>query len=155
MDVIQILKDLIAIPSVNPMQTGTGQPVEREVADYVESFLRRQGIDCERQAVLEGRENVIAILHPSPASSQTHIDGLMLNSHMDTVPVAHMEIDPFDPVLRQGRIYGRGACDAKGSIAVMLAALSMHSSRSFRPRLALSYLRQQLMKNFHSPDLGN
>jgi acetylornithine deacetylase/succinyl-diaminopimelate desuccinylase-like protein len=57
----------------------------------------------------------------------------MLNSHMDTVPVANMSIDPFDPVVRDGRVYGRGACDAKGPIAAMLAAVTAYAERRERP----------------------
>ena len=57
----------------------------------------------------------------------------MLNSHMDTVPVANMAIDPFDPVVRAGRVYGRGACDAKGPIAAMLAAVTAYAESGARP----------------------
>jgi acetylornithine deacetylase len=132
-NVIQCLRDLIAIPSVNPMRAGVDEPVERALGAYVESSLRRAGIDCERQAVAEGRENLIALVSPSGRSSQSKRDGLMLNSHMDTVPVAHMAIDPFDPVMRDGCIYGRGSCDAKASIAAMMAAVITHAERRERP----------------------
>ena len=130
-EVLQTLRDLIAIPSVNPMRPCPGEAVERGVADYVEALLRRAGIDCERQEVFEGRENVVGVVHASgPAASG---GGLMLNSHMDTVPVANMAIDPFDPVVRDGRVYGRGACDAKGPIAAMLAAVTAYAERRERP----------------------
>jgi acetylornithine deacetylase len=52
---------------------------------------------------------------------------------MDTVPVANMAIDPFDPQVRDGRVYGRGACDAKGPIAAMLAAVTAYAERRERP----------------------
>ena len=45
MEAIQLLRDMIAIPSVNPMRSGSDLPVERELADYVETTLRRHGID--------------------------------------------------------------------------------------------------------------
>ena len=133
-DVLKFLRDLVAIPSVNPMRSGVIEPVERALADYIESTLQRAGIDCERQEVAEGRENVIAVVSPSDAGHQSRRDGLMLNSHMDTVPVANMAIDPFDPVMRDGRLYGRGSCDAKASIAAMMAALIMHTKRQTRLR---------------------
>ena len=133
-EVLQTLRDLIAIPSVNPMRPCPGEAVERGVADYVEAVLRRAGVDCERQTVFEGRENVVGIVHQSGASNgAARGGGLMLNSHMDTVPVANMSIDPFDPVVRDGRIYGRGACDAKGPIAAMLAAVTAYAERRERP----------------------
>lgn len=129
-EVLQTLRDLIAIPSVNPMRPSSGEPVERGVADYIEALLRRAGIDCERQTVFEGRENVVGLVHASGGAGG---GGLMLNSHMDTVPVANMSIDPFDPVVRDGRVYGRGACDAKGPIAAMLAAVTAYAERRERP----------------------
>lgn len=124
--VIQLLRDMIAIPSVNPMRAESGEPVERELVEYVEGTLRRARIDCERQTVAEGRENIIAVVQAS--GDRDARDGLMLNSHMDTVPVANMSIEPFDPVVGDGRVYGRGACDAKGSIAAMIAALVAHAN---------------------------
>lgn len=133
-DALRFLRDLIAIPSVNPMRAGGGEPVERAVADYIESGFRRAGIDCERQVVAEGRENLIAVVASSEKGSQSKRDGLMLNSHMDTVPVANMAIDPFDPVMRGGRIYGRGSCDAKASIAAMMVAVIAHAGRRERER---------------------
>src|SRR4051794_28402429 len=129
LNALNFLRDLIAIPSVNPMRAGGGGLVERVVADYLESALRRAGIDCERQVVAEGRENLIAIVSPSETGDQSKRDGLMLTSHMDTVPVDNMTIDPFDPFMRDGRIYGRGSCDAKASIAAMTAALIAHAER--------------------------
>jgi len=131
-DALHSLRDLIAIPSVNPMGTGRAEAVERGVADYIENLLRRAGIACERQAVAEGRENLIAIIYPSAGGPHLKRGGLMLNSHMDTVPVANMAIEPFDPVIREGRVYGRGSCDAKGSIAAMLAAFLAHADRHER-----------------------
>ncbi|HEX7317571.1 MAG TPA: M20 family metallopeptidase [Pyrinomonadaceae bacterium] len=129
-EVLQTLRDLIAIPSVNPMRPCPGEAVERGVADYVESVLRRAGVDCERQTVFEGRENVVGVVRASGGAGR---GGLMLNSHMDTVPVANMSIDPFDPVVRDGRVHGRGACDAKGPIAAMLAAVTAYAERRERP----------------------
>src|SRR5258706_320900 len=135
MDALTTLKDLIAIPSTNPMRSNSGEAAERAAADYLESILRREQIDCERQAVADGRENLIAIVHAS--TGRPAAGGLLLNSHIDTVPVANMAIDPFDPVSKDGRIFGRGSCDAKASIAAMLAALVAHAQRQERPRPVL------------------
>jgi acetylornithine deacetylase len=49
---------------------------------------------------------------------------ILFEAHQDTVPVDGMTIDPWRPVARDGRVYGRGACDIKGAMAAMLAALS-------------------------------
>ena len=125
---LQLLRDMIAIPSVNPMRATRGEPVEQGMVNFIESVLARAGIDCERQAVAEGRENVIGIVQ----STRTGANGLMLNSHMDTVPVDNMSINPFDPVIQNGCVFGRGSCDAKASIAAMLSAVIDHANRSER-----------------------
>lgn len=130
-DAIQILRDMIAIPSVNPMRAGSGLPVEHELVRYIEATLRREGIDCQRQQVGEGRENIVAIVDGNGGREAR--EGLMFNSHLDTVPVANMSIDPFAPVWRDGRVYGRGACDAKGSLAAMMAAVVGHANKAERP----------------------
>jgi acetylornithine deacetylase len=75
----------------------------------------------------------VAIVQASGPSGSKKGGGLMLNSHMDTVPVTNMTIDPFDPFVRDGRVYGRGSCDAKASIAAMMAALVAHANSSERP----------------------
>ena len=128
---LRLLRELIAIPSVNPMRQGACGAVESGVADHLEGVLRQEGIECERQPVSAGRENLIAVVRPSGAGGGRA--GLMLCSHMDTVPAENMSIDPFDPVVRDGRVYGRGACDAKGPVASMVAALVAHSRRAERP----------------------
>ena len=125
---LQLLRDMIAIPSVNPMRAHSGEHVEKEMANFIETVLLRAGIDCKRQQVAEGRDNVIGIVH----STRNDRNGLMLNSHMDTVPVDNMSIKPFDPVVRNGFVFGRGSCDAKGSIAAMLAAVIDYANQSER-----------------------
>jgi len=126
--VLQLLRDMIAIPSVNPMRANSGEFVERGMANFIETILSRAGIDCKRQQVAEGRDNVIGIVHATGSKR----NGLMLNSHMDTVPVDNMSIDPFDPVTKNGCVFGRGSCDAKASIAAMLAAVIEYANQPER-----------------------
>ncbi len=130
-DTIQLLRDMIAIPSVNPMRANSGEPVEREVAAYIETVLNRARIDCERQTIAEGRENVVGIVHPT-INGEKRV-GLMFNSHMDTVPVDNMTINPFDPLIKNGCVYGRGSCDAKASIAAMLTTAINYANQPQRP----------------------
>jgi acetylornithine deacetylase/succinyl-diaminopimelate desuccinylase family protein len=130
---LQLLRDMIAIPSVNPMRVNSGESAEEGMANFVENVLHGARIDCERQTVSEGRDNVIAIVH----STERDGNGIMLNSHMDTVPVDNMSINPFDPVLENGRVFGRGSCDAKASIAAMMSALIEYANQPHRPRPAV------------------
>lgn len=127
---LQLLRDMIAIPSVNPMRANSGEHVEKGMANFIETVLAGARIDCERQTVAEGRDNVIAVVH----STESNVNGLMLNSHMDTVPVDNMSIKPFDPVIENGCVFGRGSCDAKASIAAMMSAVIEYASQSVRPR---------------------
>ncbi len=126
--VLQLLRDMIAIPSVNPMRANSGEFVERGMANFIETMLSRARIDCKRQQVAEGRDNVIGIVHATGSAR----NGLMLNSHMDTVPVDNMSIKPFDPVTKNGCVFGRGSCDAKASLAAMLAAVIEYANQSDR-----------------------
>ena len=126
---VQLLRDMIAIPSVNPMATNSNAPVEQAMGNFIAATLTQAGIDCERQEVAAGRDNVIGILHANKPGGA----GVMLNSHMDTVPIDNMSISPFDPVIRDGRVYGRGSCDAKASLAAMLTAVIDYAQQRDRP----------------------
>jgi acetylornithine deacetylase len=112
------------------MRANSGESVEQAMANFVENVLASARIDCERQTVAEGRDNVIGIVH----STSTDVNGLMLNSHMDTVPVDNMSIKPFDPAIENGCVFGRGSCDAKASIAAMMSAVIEYANQPDRPR---------------------
>jgi acetylornithine deacetylase len=115
--VVQLLSDLIAIESVNPVFDG-GSRGEVAVADFVEGYCRRAGLDVSRQTVLPGRDNVLAGFEV-PGARQT----LLFEAHMDTVALEPMGERGLRPEVRGGRVYGRGACDDKGSLAAMLVAV--------------------------------
>jgi len=112
---IRILRDLVAINSVNPTLV-PGAPGEREIADCVATELRRSGLDVTIEPVAEGRPNVVGVLEGSRTGPT-----LIFCGHTDTVGVAGMT-DPFAPVERDGRLYGRGAQDMKGGVAAMMSA---------------------------------
>ncbi len=115
-----LLRDYVAIPSVNPMgRDDIPESIagETRYAEHVAAQLRALGLD----AALVGsgnRKSVIATAS-HPEASET----VLVASHLDTVPVDGMEIEPFDPAVREGRVYGRGSCDTKGGLAALLAAL--------------------------------
>jgi len=121
MDAAEILKDLVAIPSVNPMGRDVSGPeyLETRMSDYLQNFFQKLGVECQRIEVLPGRHNVIARLD-RPGSQTT----VLLDAHQDTVPVDGMTIEPFRPTIKDRRLYGRGACDVKGGMAAILAAFA-------------------------------
>jgi len=114
-ETIDILKSLIRIDSVNP-DLGRG-PGEGNIAREIESRLRKAGLDVETQKVEGDRFNVIGILR-----GRDHGKRLMLNGHMDTVGVENMEVEPCNPLVSDGLIFGRGSCDMKGGLAAMMSA---------------------------------
>ena len=118
---VQNLRDYVAIPSVNPMGRGDVPPEiagERRYAEHLREQLRRLGLDAD--LVGSGsRASVVAEARPAAARG----GALWIASHLDTVPVDGMEIDPFDPRIEAGRLYGRGSCDTKGGMAALVAAL--------------------------------
>jgi acetylornithine deacetylase len=116
-----LLQQLIRIPSVNPMGRDVQRPefLEGRVTDFLAKTFAALGLPYERHEVHPGRENIIARM-PGENSGRT----LLLEVHQDTVPVDGMTIPPFAGELREGRVWGRGACDVKGAMATILAAVS-------------------------------
>ena len=125
----RLLKDLIALPSVNPAFVRPGDPHagETSIAKFLAKVAALSGLDVEFQNVLPGRANIIARLS---ASGRVH-QRILLAPHLDTVGAAE---EQFKPRVRGGRLFGRGACDAKGPIAAMMAALCSLAESRDRPR---------------------
>jgi len=118
--VVELLQALVKIPSVNPDgDPGTPHTGEEACARYISSFLWHSGAETFLDEVSTGRPNVIGC-YPTEGSSKPRI---LFAPHTDTVSVGGMTIDPFGGELRDGKIWGRGASDTKGSAAAMLWAL--------------------------------
>ena len=114
--VIETLRDLVRINSVNPHYAG-GVP-EQALAEYVEHFFQQRGIATWRQEVYPGRPNILARLPGRPGGGR-----IVFEAHLDTVSVAGMPGDPWSGEIRDGKLYGRGACDTKGGMAAMMHAM--------------------------------
>ena len=112
---IRLLKQLIAIDSINPSLVA-GAAGEAAIARALVEELRNIGLAVEIQEAAPGRPNVVGTLEgQAPGRS------LMYCGHLDTVGVAGMA-RPFDPAERDGRIYGRGSQDMKSGVAAMIGA---------------------------------
>jgi acetylornithine deacetylase/succinyl-diaminopimelate desuccinylase-like protein len=129
----KLLAELIALPSVNPAFAGqesdgrVGHKYgERNVAEFLAAIASRAGLEIEFQPVLPGRPNFIARLLPRGKIRRT----VLLAPHLDTVNAAASQ---FVPHSKNGRLYGRGACDTKGSVAAMLTALCELARSKSRP----------------------
>ncbi len=127
----QLLRELIALPSVNPAFLPDRDDLtgERRVADFLAFTADRAGLELEWQEVFPGRSNLLIRLTPAGGNVRRRI---LLAPHMDTVGVDGET--RFKPVVKQGRLHGRGACDTKGSIATYLAALLELAASGPRPR---------------------
>jgi acetylornithine deacetylase/succinyl-diaminopimelate desuccinylase-like protein len=129
--VVKLLRDLIALPSVNPAFAGVDDPWtgEQRVGEYLLGLAARDRLPAERQPVARGRANILVRLAPAGRRATQRV---LLAPHMDTVTVEDRR--QLDPVVRGGRIHGRGACDTKGSVAAMFTALARVARQRHRPR---------------------
>lgn len=127
-DALEYAQSLVGVPSVSRDSNGP-------VSDVAERHLRALGFQIERQQFLDPhgvpKVNVIG-------KKGTGLGGLAYFSHTDVVPAETWTIQehgPFQPTVRHGRLYGRGSCDMKGSLACMLAAVDRVAAASFQKPL--------------------
>ena len=120
-DLIALTQDLIKIPTLNP-------PGEfyRDICDYLDARLSARGFGTELVRAFDTpgdsdkypRWNIVARYEGGSAGECVHF-----NSHIDVVTVGQgWSVDPFGGELKDGKIYGRGACDMKGGLATSIIA---------------------------------
>lgn len=112
-----LLKELVKIDSVNPALV-PGAKGEEEIAEYVANWLKDLGLKAKVDKIEAKRCNAVGALKGAGGGKS-----LMLNGHIDTVGYDYMTIDPLKPVIKDGRMYGRGTFDMKGGLVASLAAL--------------------------------
>jgi len=110
---LNIFLDSIRYKTVNPPGD------ELEFAKFLTAKLAQEGAEVELQEVRPGRPNALGYIRFAQGGKK-----LLFNSHMDTVPAgaANWESDPFEPVIKDGLVYGRGVADDKGGLISMLIA---------------------------------
>lgn len=126
----KLLRELIAIPSVNPafLPDNDSCAGEQRVAEFLMATAARAGLDVALRPVFKERPNLLAKLSPRGAPKMR----VLLAPHLDTVGG---DLDTiFTPRVRNDRLYGRGACDTKGSVAAMMDALMTLASAGRQPR---------------------
>jgi len=112
-EVVDLVKRLIRIPSHAETK---GQ--EKKAAHFLADKFKKEGVDVRLQKVEDDRFNVIGTIQGKRKGRS-----LMLNGHLDTVPPSPEMIDPYNPKVRDGKLYGRGAADMKGAIGAMAYSL--------------------------------
>lgn len=125
-DPIQVLRELVAIDSVNPdlVPGGAG---EARIAAFCATWLAAQGFAVHRLEGTPGRPSVVGIARGVGGGRS-----LMFNGHIDTVTLKGYDGDPLDPVEREGRIFGRGAFDMKSGVAAMMVAAARAKAAGVR-----------------------
>ena len=121
-DLVDLTRDLIRIPTVNPpgdAYTPCAEFIGRRLAarGFQVEYVRADGApgDSDRYP----RTNVIARIEGREPGPCVHFNG-----HIDVVPAGRgWTVDPFEGVVKDGRVYGRGACDMKGGIAASIVAV--------------------------------
>jgi acetylornithine deacetylase len=114
-DPVALARALVAVDSRNPSLVADG-PGEGACARLLAAILGEWGFRVELQTVAAGRPNVIARIGTAGGRA------LILNGHLDTVGVDGMIHAPWDPVIKDGRLYGRGSTDMKAGVAAMCVA---------------------------------
>jgi acetylornithine deacetylase/succinyl-diaminopimelate desuccinylase-like protein len=115
-DITALLRELVGIPSVDPHLTDNpAHAGEARMARFLADWLEARGFRVELKEVQPARPNLIARFGPAHPRRTLLIEG-----HLDTQGVHGMVVPPFDGEIRDGRLFGRGACDMKGPMAAAL-----------------------------------
>ncbi|MDE2997642.1 MAG: M20 family metallopeptidase [Gemmatimonadota bacterium] len=128
-----LLQAMVGFDTVNSAISGKPD-AERALSVYLEAQAEAMGLDTRRLPVTGEGFNLLVT---------RQVDGqapwLLFESHLDTVSVDGMTIDPFGGRVADGRMYGRGTCDTKGTGAAMLWALSRYSRGSGPNNVAILF----------------
>jgi acetylornithine deacetylase/succinyl-diaminopimelate desuccinylase family protein len=121
----QLLSDLVSINSINP-DLVPGSPGEAEIAHYIADWLKLADLEVQLVESVSGRPNVVGIAQGTGGGKT-----LLLNGHMDTVGIAGM-LNAHQPVIKDGRLYGRGSYDMKGGVAACMLAIAAARKQRLR-----------------------
>ena len=144
----QLLFDLVAINSVNP-DLVPGAPGEAEIAAYITRWLEQSGLEVQLIESVTGRPNVVAIARGTGGGRS-----LLLNGHMDTVGVSGMD-GGWEPQVRDGRLYGRGAYDMKGGLAACMSAIAEVRKRGLRGDVILTAVMDEEYASLGTQELAS
>lgn len=124
-EVAQVCQKLVSIKSVNPPGN------EQQLAEFVTGYLKEAGIEAELVAHSTGRASVLGRLKGTAGGT-----GILFSAHLDTVPVGVEQWvhPPFDGVMADGKVWGRGSADMKGGMAAMLVAAKYLASAKLNLR---------------------
>jgi acetylornithine deacetylase len=134
---LDALQLLIRIPSVNPSLAPEENCSEAAIAEAARDWLADRGVRAWTDEVAPGRLNCVGV------AGKDHRRTLVLCAHLDTVGTAGMTIAPFEPRRENGRVYGRGSYDMKGSAAAIMAAAVALTQEGFNGRVLVSLVADE------------
>jgi len=144
--VVDLLRELVRIPSVNPAIAPSEAHGEQEVATFACEWLERHGVEAWLETPRPGRPNAVAQVGDGDGPT------LVLCAHLDTVGTAGMSIPPFDPRIEGERLYGRGSYDMKcGAASVMAAAAALREAK-LPGRVMLALVADEEYESFGAED---
>lgn len=132
MNVVELTQQLVGIDSQNPPGN------EKKIAKFIKDYLDDLKIPNEIMEIEKNRFNVVGYLGKR--------NGLMLNGHMDTVPIGdpnRWRFDPFEGKVFRKRVYGRGTTDMKGGVAAMMIAAKNLAKEKFKRKLLLTFVADE------------
>jgi acetylornithine deacetylase len=135
--VVGLLCDLIRIPSINPSLADGDDAGEEKIAAFATGWLHDRGVRSRLEEACPGRPNAVGEVGDGDGPT------LVLCAHLDTVEVTGMTIPPYDPVVRDGRVYGRGAYDMKGGVAAIMCAAAELAKEKIRGRLLVALVADE------------
>ncbi len=131
MNAVDIAKELIKFDTSGPPTR------EQPCAEWIQAYLDNLGFDTYLQVIEPGRANIIAKI------GEGTNPGLVLSGHIDVVlagdPGLWKVSGPFEPIVKDGRLYGRGACDMKGPDACIIQAAEELINEEFKKQLTLVF----------------
>jgi len=126
-NVTELLQAMVRVNTVNKALTGE-EEAETELVDLLAQLAGKWMLEVELLPVENQASQLLLTLRAGSDKPW-----ILFDSHLDTVAVDHMTIDPFAAEVRDGKLYGRGACDTKGTGAAMLWAMREYAQQSDRP----------------------
>jgi len=128
-EVTDLLGDLIKIKTENPPGN------ETPAAEFLYNFFSEEGFEPELLESSRNRGNILTRLSGQGKKS------LLLLSHLDVVPAEPRgwSVDPFSGVIKEGFVWGRGAIDCKGLVAMEVMTLAILKREGFKPRGTLIF----------------
>jgi len=126
-DAVQLLRAMVRFNSINADLPGSAGG-EAALVDWLAEELAAWPVVVRRLAVPDYGEQLLVI-----AEAGAGRPWVLFDSHLDTVSAEGMTVAPFGGDIRDGRVYGRGACDTKGTGAAMLAAVRRLTEQADRP----------------------